>query len=95
MRYSKLAVWSFVLVLVAYLLLGISFIFGNNSNPMDGIFILLLSFSLAGLIGMTGLILSIISLKKINKEKLKGKGFAISTIILSLVLILGFLYISR
>lgn len=95
MKYSKLAVWSFVLILVAYLLLGISFVIGGNSNPMDGIFILLLSFSLAGLLGMTGLILSVISLKKINKEKLKGKGFAIATIVLSLILIIGFLYVSH
>lgn len=77
---SKLAMWSFIVTLFAYLLVGMSFITENG-------FITLYSFMIGGMIGIITLILGIISLRKINKSKLKGKRLAIVTIILSAILI--------
>ena len=78
MTRSKLAVWSFVLVLVAYLLVLVELRF--FLSPLFPILYI------ADFIGVATLIMSIISLVEINKKKLSGRGLAKATIILSLIL---------
>lgn len=96
MARSKLAVWSFMLVLVAYLFILFIFIGGDlmSTSDMGGGFAISGAVLLGGIMGIATLIMSIISLVRIKKQKLKGKGLAIATIILSSILILAYVYIS-
>lgn len=88
---SKLAIWSFWLIIFAYFLIGIFYIVPFNPLGSYGDFMFVF-LHIAGLISIITFILGIISLRKIKKKKLKGKGFAIATIILSLIIIGFFLW---
>ena len=86
MKRGKLVIWSFALVLIAYLLMIISFF--TQGSYFSGV-----SFIIAGILGIATLIMGIVSLAKINRRKLSGKGFATATIILSGILVIYFLYV--
>ena len=94
MTRSKLVVWSFVLVLIAWLFLIVNFLIPLSSEFSDGVTLFLaIIFWLAGLISIVTSVLGIVALRKIRKKKLKGKGLAIATIILSAIVIIFFVYL--
>jgi len=86
MKRGKLVAWGFWLVVAAYLLMIISF-FAQGNYSFAGI-----SFMIAGFLGVATLIMGIVSAVKIKRKKFLGKGFATATIILSVILIIYFLY---
>lgn len=87
---SKLAIWSFVLVLVAYFLIIVSLIIIPYFPYSMTIFTICSSLITVGVaIGFIAFILGIIGLITINRNKNQtGKGFAIAAIILGLIMII-------
>jgi len=87
-RYSKLAIFSFVLIMICYLIFFLGFLFLEISFGANLIsfFLIIIFFSI--IIPIITLITSIISLVLIRRDNKKGKSFAIATMILSLIPIL-------
>ena len=86
MKKSVLACWGFYLVLLAYILMVISFF--TQGSYFSGV-----SFIFAGFLGVATLVIGLVARVKIKRDKLKGKNYAIATIILSFILVVYFLYV--
>ncbi len=88
---SKLAVISFILVisvLVVFISLFAIFYFMGPNAPLDEGWILT-ALGVGLVLLFIGLVLSIISLFIIRKNKLKGKGYAITALVISAFFVMG------
>lgn len=84
---SKLAVWSFVLSLTPIALFLISVLIGRWLNFALGL-LLILNFYYFIFISLISLVLSIISLFYIKKDRLRGIGFVIIGLVINIVMII-------
>jgi len=88
---ENLKIVSFIITIIGFLTFLTIFIKTILLNlSLGGSFDLSLII-IAFLFSLTGFIISIFSIKKINKNNLKGKGFMIASIIISGLIILSFI----
>lgn len=98
-RYSKLAIISFILSPVAFFISLVSAF--SIINPLDDYLCATIKYCLIDdlmssfipLSVISGLVLSIISLYFIKKKNLKGKGYALISLISSIVIIVATIFL--